>query len=54
MLKNGRVLASGPTEDVLTPERVRALYDVDVDVIRHGASGFADRARSRLGREARP
>ena len=41
MLKNGRVLSSGPTETMLTPERVRALYDVDVDVIRHGASGFA-------------
>ena len=41
MLKNGRVLSSGPTETILTPERVRALYDVDVDVIRHGASGFA-------------
>ena len=44
MLKNGRVLSSGPTEAILTPERVRALYDVDVDVIRHGAAGFAHRA----------
>ena len=41
MLKNGRVLAAGPTEAILTPERIRALYDVDVDVIRHGTAGFA-------------
>jgi ferric hydroxamate transport system ATP-binding protein len=41
MLKNGRVLAAGPTEDILTSERIRALYDVDVEVIRHGAAGFA-------------
>jgi iron complex transport system ATP-binding protein len=41
MLKNGRVLAAGPTETILTPERIRALYDVDVDVVRHGPAGFA-------------
>jgi len=38
MVKGGRVLAAGPTEDVLTPDRIRALYDVDVDVVRHGDS----------------
>lgn len=36
MIKDGRVLASGPVEDVLTPRRVRDLYDVEVDVLRHG------------------
>ena len=36
MIKDGRVLASGPAEDVLTAERVRDLYDVEVDVVRHG------------------
>ena len=41
MLKSGRVLAAGPTETILTPERIRALYDVDVEVIRHGPAGFA-------------
>ena len=41
MLKNGRVLSSGPTETILTPARIRALYEVDVDVVRHGAAGFA-------------
>jgi iron complex transport system ATP-binding protein len=41
MLKNGRVLSSGATETILRPERIRALYEVDVDVVRHGATGFA-------------
>ena len=36
MIKDGRVLASGPVEGVLTAGRVRDLYDVDVDVVRHG------------------
>jgi iron complex transport system ATP-binding protein len=35
MLKEGRVLAAGRTEDVLTAERVRELYDVEVEVVRH-------------------
>ena len=39
LLKDGRVLAQGPTERVLTPEYVRALYDVDADVQRHPATG---------------
>jgi ABC-type cobalamin/Fe3+-siderophores transport system ATPase subunit len=36
MIKDGRVLASGQVEDVLTAGRVRDLYDVEVDVVRHG------------------
>ena len=36
MLKSGRVLAAGRTDEVLTPVRIRELYDVDVDVLRHG------------------
>jgi iron complex transport system ATP-binding protein len=40
MLKNGRVLSAGATDAILTPDRIRALYDVDVDVIRHGAAGL--------------
>ena len=36
MLKKGRVLTSGSTEDVLTSAWVRELYDVDVEVVRHG------------------
>ena len=40
MLKDGRVLASGPIDAILTPERVRALYDVEVDVVRHAPAGL--------------
>jgi iron complex transport system ATP-binding protein len=39
LLKNGRVLAHGPTDTVLTSENLRALYDVDADIHRHAASG---------------
>jgi iron complex transport system ATP-binding protein len=39
MLRAGRVLASGPTRDVLTRESVRALYDVEVDVGWHERAG---------------
>jgi iron complex transport system ATP-binding protein len=39
MLRGGRVIAAGPVDDVLTPARIRALYDVDADVTRHPRSG---------------
>jgi iron complex transport system ATP-binding protein len=39
LLRDGRVLASGPTRDVLTPENVRALYGVEADVREHDAAG---------------
>lgn len=39
LMRSGRVLASGLTEDVLTPEHVRALYDVDADVHVHDETG---------------
>jgi iron complex transport system ATP-binding protein len=39
LLREGRVLAAGPTEDVLTSATVRALYDVDAAVERHARSG---------------
>jgi iron complex transport system ATP-binding protein len=39
LLKSGRVLASGSTEEVLTPENVRQLYGVHADVHRHPATG---------------
>jgi iron complex transport system ATP-binding protein len=38
LMREGRVVAAGPTGDVLTSERVASLYDIDVDV------GFHDRA----------
>jgi iron complex transport system ATP-binding protein len=39
LLKEGRVLATGPTEGVLTASGVRDLYGVDADVRRHDAAG---------------
>jgi iron complex transport system ATP-binding protein len=39
LLREGRVLADGPTRDVLTPAHVRELYGVDVEVIPHEAAG---------------
>src|SRR3954467_8707765 len=39
LLRAGRVIAQGPTEQVLTPEIVRALYGVDADIRRHPAAG---------------
>jgi iron complex transport system ATP-binding protein len=39
LLKDGQVLANGPTEEVLTPERIRVLYGVDADITRHPATG---------------
>jgi iron complex transport system ATP-binding protein len=39
LLKDGRVLASGHTEDVLTPDHVRLLYGVDATVTRHHDAG---------------
>lgn len=32
LMRDGRVLASGPTADVLTPDHVRQLYDVEAHV----------------------
>jgi iron complex transport system ATP-binding protein len=39
LLRDGRVLAAGPTEEVLTTDAIRRLYDVDVDVHRHPGTG---------------
>jgi iron complex transport system ATP-binding protein len=39
LLHGGRVVAQGPTEHVLTPDTVRALYGVEADVHRHPAAG---------------
>ncbi len=35
LLRNGRVVAQGPTEEALTPGTVRALYGVEADVQLH-------------------
>ena len=39
LLKGGRVLSSGPTQDVLTSDSVRALYDVQADIQAHARAG---------------
>ena len=39
LMRGGRVHASGPAERVLTPDNVRALYDVDADVHLHPDTG---------------
>jgi ABC-type cobalamin/Fe3+-siderophores transport system ATPase subunit len=39
LLKDGAVIASGPTADVLTTENIRALYGVDAEVRAHDAAG---------------
>jgi iron complex transport system ATP-binding protein len=39
LMRGGRVLAAGATADVLTPENVRRLYDVEADVHLHEGTG---------------
>jgi iron complex transport system ATP-binding protein len=39
LMRDGRVLASGRTPDVLTPATVRQLYDVEADVHVHERAG---------------
>ena len=39
LMRDGRVLAAGPTADVLTPQNIKALYDVEADVRFHHESG---------------
>jgi iron complex transport system ATP-binding protein len=39
LLREGQILAAGPTDEVLTPDAIRALYGVDADVTRHHDAG---------------
>ena len=39
LMRDGRVLAQGPTREVLTAAIVRQLYDVDADVRFHERAG---------------
>jgi iron complex transport system ATP-binding protein len=39
LLRAGRIVAAGPTAEVLTRDHLRALYDVDADVHVHAATG---------------
>jgi iron complex transport system ATP-binding protein len=39
LLRDGRVAASGPIADALTPATIREVYGVDADVTRHDRAG---------------
>jgi iron complex transport system ATP-binding protein len=39
LMRQGRVLAAGPTADVLTPTHIRMLYGVEAEVTTHGLAG---------------
>ncbi len=39
LMRDGRVIATGPTNAVLTPENVKRLYDVEAEVHVHGGTG---------------
>jgi len=39
LLKSGRVIAAGTTDEVLTPDHVRALYGIEADVSMHPRAG---------------
>jgi iron complex transport system ATP-binding protein len=39
LLRDGGVLAAGPTEDVLTADNIRALYGVEAEVQPHAGAG---------------
>ena len=39
VLKNGRIVAHGPTEEVVTEQLIREVYEVDCAVARNPISG---------------
>lgn len=39
LLRAGRVIADGPTREVLTPARIRELYGVEADILSHDLAG---------------
>lgn len=39
ILRDGQVIAAGPTDEVLTPDTIGAVYDVEADVRRHPVTG---------------
>lgn len=39
LMRDGRVIAAGPTGEVLTPDNISRLYDVEADVHVHGQTG---------------
>jgi iron complex transport system ATP-binding protein len=40
MIKDGRVMARGVKEEVMTEENISALYDMDIQKLRHNAETF--------------
>ena len=38
MLKDGKVVVDGKTQEVLTPENIEAVYGIGVEVVRHNGS----------------
>ena len=38
LLRDGQIVAAGPTDEVLTPATIGAVYDVEADVHRHATS----------------
>jgi ABC-type cobalamin/Fe3+-siderophores transport system ATPase subunit len=38
MMKDGRIFADGPKKELLAPEKLRALFGVDVTLVEHDGS----------------
>jgi iron complex transport system ATP-binding protein len=38
-LRQGKVVAAGPAEQILQPAVLKSVYDIDMDVMIHGPSG---------------
>nr|NLR86285.1 ATP-binding cassette domain-containing protein [Rhizobium sp. P28RR-XV] len=38
-LHSGRIIANGPTDDILTTEALRAIYGIEMHILQHPASG---------------
>jgi iron complex transport system ATP-binding protein len=51
LLRDGRLVASGPTRDVLTPGNIRAVYGVEADVTMHDRAGHLAVEPIRLSRD---
>jgi iron complex transport system ATP-binding protein len=54
LLDRGRILASGPTHDILSTSLIRALYGVDVEIAHNASAGHLTVVPVRLANEGRP
>jgi iron complex transport system ATP-binding protein len=41
LIRDGRMVATGPADEVLTPESIRALYGVDAEIVQRPSGGRA-------------